>query len=145
MPSKSVCLTSIQNGFLMLEPSRLPGFLGSQCFSSCMPRPDDSGSPPQPHQFGCLILLSGASKPSAANNYHFEAVPALQGARLPYGLQDSLPTLNMFCSLRKKTQLRHTPKARYGWVVNPYDRRSLLYRPTRTFTLQVNTELRPAR
>jgi len=43
----------------------------------------------------------------------------------PYGLQDSLPTLNPSCSLHSFIQLRHGSKARYGWVANPY-RKSLL-------------------
>ena len=45
-----------------------------------------------------LCCLRCTLKPSASATTHFEAVPALQGARRPYGLQDSLSTLRPPCS-----------------------------------------------
>ena len=39
------------------------------------------------------------NKTLGARNGYFEAVPALQGARSPCGLQDALPTPNPSCSL----------------------------------------------
>ena len=45
-----------------------------------------------------LSCLRCTLKPSASATTHFEAVPALQGARHPYGLQDSLSTLRPPCS-----------------------------------------------
>ena len=54
----------------------------------------------------------------------------------PYGLQNSLPTLNPSCSLHSFMQLRHGFKARYGWVANPYRKSLLISLPTGTFTLQ---------
>lgn len=60
------------------------------------------------------------------HNCYFEAVPHHFRVRdHPYGLQDSLPTLNPSCSLHLFIQLRHGSKARYGWVANP-SRNSLL-------------------
>jgi len=49
--------------------------------------------------FGYLsCCLRCTLKPSASATTHFEAVPALQGARHPYGLQDTLSTLRPPCS-----------------------------------------------
>ena len=45
-----------------------------------------------------LCCLRCTLKPSASATTHLEAVPALQGARRPYGLQDSLSTLRPSCS-----------------------------------------------
>ncbi len=45
-----------------------------------------------------LCCLRRTLKPSASATTHFEAVPALQGARHPYGLQNSLSTLRPSCS-----------------------------------------------
>ena len=45
-----------------------------------------------------LCCLRCTLKPSASATTHFEAVPALQGARHPYGLQDALSTLRLSCS-----------------------------------------------
>jgi hypothetical protein len=68
-------------------------------FSSCMPRPVDSGGPSYPRHFGYfLCCLRCTLKPSASATTPFEAVPALQGARHPYGLQDTLSTLRPLCS-----------------------------------------------
>ena len=53
---------------------------------------------------------------------------------LPYGLQDSLPTLSPCCS--PLAGLRDGPKARYGWVASPYDDTLLHRHPTGTCTLQ---------
>jgi hypothetical protein len=44
------------------------------------------------------VLPSVYVKTLGVRNTHFEAVPALQGARRPYGLQDSLSTLRPSCS-----------------------------------------------
>jgi hypothetical protein len=58
---------------------------------------------------------------------HFEAVPALQGTRLPLR-----PTgYSVYASsilFTVSPRLRHGRKTRYGWVASPY--------PTGTFTLQ---------
>ena len=66
------------------------------------------------------------------NKRHFEAVPALQGTRLPlrptgYSV-DASPIL-----FTVSPRLRHGRKTRYGWVANPY--------PTGTFTLQETPSL----
>jgi hypothetical protein len=51
-----------------------------------MPRPEDSGGPSYPRHFGYfLCCLRGTLKPSASATSYLEAVPALQGARHPYG------------------------------------------------------------
>ena len=65
-----------------------------------------------------LCCLRCTLKPSASTTTHFEAVPALQGARHPYGLQDALSTLRLSCS--PLPRLRHRRKTRYGWVASPY-------------------------
>ena len=49
-----------------------------------------------------LCCLRCTLKPSASATTHFEAVPALQGARHPYGLQDALSTLRPLCSPPRK-------------------------------------------
>jgi hypothetical protein len=66
------------------------------------------------------------------NKRHFEAVPALQGTRLPlrptgYSVYAS-PIL-----FAVSPRLRHGRKTRYGWVASPY--------PTGTFTLQETPSL----
>ena len=67
------------------------------------------------------VLPSVYVKTLGIRNLHFEAVPTLQGARHPYGLQDTLPTLNLSHSQRLTAILLHRSKARYGWVANPFE------------------------
>ena len=75
-----------------------------------------------------LVLPSVCVKTlGVRNKRHFEAVPALQGTRLPlrptgYSVYAS-PIL-----FTVSPRLRHGRKTRYGWVAHPY--------PTGTFTLQ---------
>ena len=54
-----------------------------QRLSSCMPRPEDSGGPFHPRQTDGLVLPSVCVKTLGVRDSHFEAVPALQGTRLP--------------------------------------------------------------
>jgi len=51
--------------------------------SSCMPRPEDSGGPAPPCPDGGARVAFGSVKTLGVRNSHFEAVPALQGTRLP--------------------------------------------------------------
>src|SRR4029450_6432294 len=51
--------------------------------SSCMPRPEDSGGPAPPRQSGWARVAFGSVKTLGGRNRHVEAVPALQGTRLP--------------------------------------------------------------
>jgi len=77
----------------------------------------------------CRVLpycLRGSLNPRHPQPKDLEAVPALQGARHPYGLQDALSTLRPPCSLL--LLLRHGRKTRYGWLARLY--------PTGTFTPQ---------
>jgi len=54
----------------------------------------------------------------------------------PYGLPDALHALGHPVRCRYFRQLRHGPKARYGWVANPYGKPLPVSLPTGTFTLQ---------
>jgi len=51
--------------------------------SSCMPRPEDSGGPAPPCQDGGARMAFGRVKTLGVRTSHVEAVPALQGTRLP--------------------------------------------------------------
>ena len=51
--------------------------------SSCMPRPEDSGGPAPPCQDGGARIAFGSVKTLGVRNSLVEAVPALQGTRLP--------------------------------------------------------------
>ena len=51
--------------------------------SSCMPRPEDSGGPAPPRQSGWARVAFGSVKTLGVRDSHVEAVPALQGTRLP--------------------------------------------------------------
>ena len=69
-------------------------------------------------------------KPSASAIAISKLYQLFRERGLPYGLQDSLPTLSPSCSLpHSSRQLRHGPKARYGWGANPY--RNSLLNPSR--------------
>ncbi len=60
-------------------------------------------------------------KTLGVRNFNFEAVPEHFRVRdHPYSLQNYLPTLRPSCSQHISMQLRHGPKARYGWMANPY-------------------------
>ncbi len=66
------------------------------------------------------VLSSVNVKTLDIRTLHFEAVTALQGARLPYGLQDLCLRLIQVRSLRLTAWLLHDgSKARYGWVASP--------------------------
>ena len=68
-----------------LPTARSPWDLpSSRRISTCMPRPEDPGSLPRPHQTGRFPWTScSLTHSSAANNLVFGAVPALQGVRPP--------------------------------------------------------------
>src|SRR5438093_5852877 len=51
--------------------------------SSCMPRPEDSDGPAPPCQDGAARIAFGSVKTLGVRDSHVEAVPALQGTRLP--------------------------------------------------------------
>jgi hypothetical protein len=51
--------------------------------SSCMPRPEDSGGPAPPRQCGWARVAFGSVQTLGVRASHIEAVPALQGTRLP--------------------------------------------------------------
>jgi hypothetical protein len=51
--------------------------------SSCMPRPEDSGGPAPPCQDGGASMAFGSVKTLGVRDRHVDAVPALQGTRLP--------------------------------------------------------------
>jgi len=74
-----------------------------------------------------LPVAFGYVKTLGFRNSHFEAVPALQGARTPLR-----PTgFSVYASpilFAAVDPLRHGRKTRYGWVANPF--------PTGTFTPQ---------
>jgi hypothetical protein len=107
-----------------------------------MPWPDDPGSPPESSQRS--VLRASPAKSPRFLRIGFVSVKALADcnkpfSRLyqhlgvyghPYGLQDSLCTLHLFCSQKKKyfLLLRHRRNTRYGWATIPY--------PTGTCTLQ---------
>ena len=67
-----------------------------------------------------LCCLRCTLKPSASAIVISKLYQHFREHDLPCGLQDSLPTLNLFCSLPIFRQLRHRSKARYGWVASPY-------------------------
>jgi len=67
------------------------------------------------------VLPSVYVKTLGIRNLHSEAVPALQGARPPYGLQDLCLRLDTSRSQHLTTLFLHGPKAKYGWVANPYE------------------------
>jgi hypothetical protein len=74
------------------EPVGLPGFLDVS-----LPACHGLWTPPDLHTLALnrvlLCCLRCTLRPSASGTELVEAVPALQGARLPYGLQDALSTL----------------------------------------------------
>jgi hypothetical protein len=51
--------------------------------SACMPRPEDSGGPAPPCQDGGARMAFGSVQTLGVRDSHVEAVPALQGTRLP--------------------------------------------------------------
>jgi len=83
-----------------------------------------------------LCCLRRTLKPSASAIVISKLYQRFRVRDHPYGLQDSLPTLNPSCSLQNIMHLRHGSKARYGWVANPYRKSLLTPFPTGTFTLQ---------
>ena len=83
-----------------------------------------------------LCCLRCTLKPSASAIVISKLYQHFRVRDHPYGLQDSLPTLNPSCLLQNIMHLRHGSKARYGWVANPYRKSLLTSFPTGTFTLQ---------
>ena len=74
-----------------------------------------------------FVLPSGPLKPSASATTPLSKLyQHFRGRGSPYGLQDSLSTLHLYCS-PQSSRLRHRRKTRYGWVASPF--------PTGTFTL----------
>ena len=67
-----------------------------------------------------LYCLRCTLKPSASATVISKLYQHFRVRDHPYGLQNSLPTLRPSCSQHISMQLRHGPKARYGWVANPY-------------------------
>jgi hypothetical protein len=63
------------------------------------------------------VLPSVYVKTLGIHNCNFEAVPALQGRGSPYGLQDSLPTLNPSCSLYFYNSAMSPRLDTGGWLV----------------------------
>jgi hypothetical protein len=55
---------------------------------------------------------------------------------LPYGLQDALCTLHLFCS--PLPRLRHRRNTRYGWVASPYPTGTLTLLDTPSFSWRDN-------
>ena len=103
--------------------------------SSCMPRPDDAGGPPRTCPWRALRVGFQLVETVAIRGLRFSTLyQHFRERDLPYGLQDSLPTLSPSCS--PLAGLRHGPKARYGWVARPYDDALLHRHPTGTFTRQ---------
>ena len=89
--------------------------------SFCMPRPDDSDGPSHSRHYRMLLCcLRCTLKPSASATVISKLYQHFRVRDHPYGLQNSLPTLRPSCSQHISMQLRHGPKARYGWVANPY-------------------------
>jgi hypothetical protein len=101
------------------------------CFDASLPACHDLWTPadlPILAMTDALVLPSVCVQTlGVRNKRHFEAVPALQGTRLPLrptGYSVDASSLLFTVSPR----LRHGRKTRYGWVATPY--------PTGTFTLQ---------
>ena len=92
-----------------------------------MPRPVDSGGPPQPCQNGCFVLPSCTLKPSASATSSFRSCTSTSGyavAPTAYRiLCVRLPHLSFAA-----TPLLHEANTRYGRVASPF--------PTGTFTPQ---------
>ena len=75
-----------------------------------------------------LVLPSVCVKTLGSRNKRlFEAVPALQGTRLPLRPTGCSVYASSILFTASSSRLRHGRKTRYGWVANPY--------PTGTFTL----------
>ena len=98
-----------------------------------MPRPEDSGGPTHPRHIGCARVAFGSVKTLGVRNCHFEAVPALQGARSPLRPTGCSVYASPILFPVSTSRLRHGRKTRYGWVASPY--------PTGTFTLQETPSL----
>src|SRR5918992_4946508 len=90
-----------------------------------MPWPEDSGGPPHPRQNGCFVLPSGTLKPSASATSSSRSCTRTKGERgLPYGLQDTLPTLSPSCSQPLGCSATDPRLDTGGWltlVKKPYD------------------------
>jgi hypothetical protein len=90
-----------------------------------MPRPEDSGGPLHPRPIGCFVLPSGTLKPSASATSSSRSRTSTKGERgLPYGLQDTLPTLNSSCSQPSGYSATDPRLDTGGWltlVKRPYD------------------------
>ena len=62
------------------EPARASRVL--HLISSCMPRPVDSGGPPDPRQIGCFVWPSGKLKPSASATSLFRSCASTSGCAI---------------------------------------------------------------
>jgi len=133
------------NFIMSLHPGAFRASWVLQRICSCMPRPEDSGGPPRPRHLRALRVAFCTVKNIGIRNKLISKLYQLFRERdLPYGLQDSLPTLRPSCS--RLAPLRHGPKARYGWVASPsYRGTSRLLLPDRDFHQARCAELFPAR
>ena len=114
---------------LLLSPCQEP--VGASrvlpCFSSCMPRPVDSGGPSHPRLIGRLVLPSGTLKPSASASHSSRSCTSTSGCASPL----RPPGCSVYASpvlFAASRRLLHRRKTQYGWVASPY--------PTGTFTPQ---------
>lgn len=114
---------------LLLSPCQKP--VGASrvlpCFSSCMPRPVDSGGPSHPRLIGRLVLPSGTLKPSASASHSSRSCTSTSGCASPL----RPPGCSVYASpvlFAASRRLLHRRKTQYGWVASPY--------PTGTFTPQ---------
>jgi hypothetical protein len=81
------------------------------------------------------VLPSGTLKPSAS------AISLSRSCTSTSGSATSPTAYRILCLrldhlVRRLLRLRHGPKARYGWVANPYEDASRPLLPTGTFTLK---------
>ena len=108
-----------------------------------MPRPEDPGSLPQPHQLGCFPWASCSLTHSPTATCSISGL--YQHFRVyghPCGLQLSLCTLHPLCSppsqIHSTRALRHRRNTRYGWVVSPYPTGTLTPQDTPSFAWRNN-------
>jgi len=89
--------------------------------SSCMPRPVDSGGPSHPSHLRMLLCcLRRSLKPSTSATNSFRSCTSTSGCAItPTAYKILCLRLAHLVRCPYSGQLRHGPKARYGWVANP--------------------------
>lgn len=109
------------------------GLPSSRRVSSRMPRPEDPGRSPHPHQGGCFVLASCSLTHSPPATSRFRGCTSTSGfAVTPVAY--AILCVRFVCLVRllrsvpATPALRRTRNTRYGWVVSPY--------PTGTSTRQ---------